>query len=214
MNSNISTKWAAYAATLTAIGSSAASASVVYKSINRTLADPNTTVANSADTVCAVRFDGTTITVDAPSSAGGAVTFTAIDVNTGNTSAKTPVAGTIVGSSGYTLTPEVVQAGTVADGYLQPGSSFYLPSGDGTNVSVGVVNANKQYGWIRFNYSAAGQSITVIDAAFETVPNTPIAIGATTSTASNTTSRPSSTASLIGLSGGLTMLRRKRSEEA
>ncbi|MDB6078307.1 MAG: hypothetical protein JWO82_2054 [Akkermansiaceae bacterium] len=192
------------------MGGSAASASVVYKAINMTLQESDLTLSEPALTIGAVHFDGTTITAD-HSSAGGAAVFTSVDSVTSLGTNYIKVAGYLAASGGYTQTPELLQKDAAfGDAFLQSSSSSYLPPGSAT-AYIGISTPNKQYGWVRFSYTDAGKTITILDAAFESTPNTPIAVGATASgSAAAVPSHPAATAGLTGLAGGLTMLRRKR----
>lgn len=204
MLKNTKNTLAAYVAGTAALAGSAAHGAVVYQAIGLTFTDISTTDLNTVQTLAAVRFDGTSITVTG-SSSGGALSLSADDDYVLSGSAK-HLDGGRTASGGYTMSTALLTAGqTLAPGFTSS-TALQTFTGAATDQYVGVSTPTGQLGWVRFSYANDGVTLTVQDAAFQSTPGDSIIVG-------STVPEPASLA-LAGLAGGMAMLRRRRTTAA
>lgn len=227
MRKSTSSKIAAYSATVTVLGGASVQGAIIHSTFEQYSADPSpVTLDSNTHTIGAVKFNGTALVSDR-TSAGGAVTISAIENYTQSGQVKVS-GGTAYSNLGYVISAEILASGEViGNAFTQTGTTMNLPAGSASNVYLGFSTANHQYGWIRFSYTDGGKTVTIHDAALETTPNKQIVAGSTTATAavSPASSRAgadaamaassgSSAPAVAGLAGGLFALRRRRSTGA
>lgn len=201
MLKNTKNTLAAYVAGTAALAGSAAHGAVVYQAIGLTFADISTTDINSAQTLAAIRFDGTSITIT-NSTSGGAVGLSADDNYLFGTSAKVSEGGRSV-VAGYSMSSAILTAGQdISPGFATVTTTQNF-TGAASDQYIAVSTTVGQLGWIHFSYTNNGASVTVHDAAFQSAAGESIAAG--------TTVPETASASLIALAGGLAVLRRRRS---
>lgn len=195
-----------YLTTTTAVGGGLAHGAVVYQSFELSLTDADSTVTNPDQTLAAIRFDGTSVTLT-HSATGGALSLSADDAYLATpTDPKTNQGGRLAGSP-YLQTATILGLGDViASGFTAAGTSNLEFSGSATDQYLGVSAPGGYLGWVRFSYGNDGTTVTVHDAAFETVAGRSILAG-------TLVPEPSSLG-LAGLAGGLAFLRRRRSAAA
>jgi len=212
MHLKTQTKLAAYATTIAVLGGASASAAMVYKKLEITLKDPDTTgpsVGNANGPLLSISFDGTNINTAWTSGAAG-TSFTALDE-----SSASPIKATqpsILSNQNYVQSPWFLHQGDlIGDGFTQTNTSIAFVAGAAeTKVYLGVSNAAHQYGWVCFSYTDAGRTITIHDAAFQTTANQNINAG-DGRPATTAVDRPApATAALSRLAGGLIAIRQRR----
>jgi hypothetical protein len=190
---------AAYLAGSAALAGGAAHGAVIYQAFGQSVTDPDLTTPSSTAVLLALHFDGTSITADTTPGAG-AFTLTADDSTlVGSNKVITDGGRSVVG--GYSQTAAILNPGDLIASGFTAAAGPVLFSGTATNQVVGVQTTAGNLGWVRFSYSGDGGTVTLTDAAFESVAGQSIAVGAVPE---------SSTMALLALAGGAVALRRRR----
>ncbi|MBB5351982.1 hypothetical protein HNR46_002223 [Haloferula luteola] len=189
--------------------SGVSSGAIVYQSFEKTLSDPDTNASNTSSSFAAITFNGTTIALG-QSSSGGAASIGAIEQLSAS---KDPMAAYLEASSGYVQSAELLTFGEeIGFAFTQTETIMDFPEGSASDVYLGVSTPSDQYGWIRFSYTESGKTVTLHDAAFQEEAMVPILAGETGVAGAQTImSVPEpAAATLLGLAGGLSALRRRR----
>ncbi|MBB5351980.1 hypothetical protein HNR46_002221 [Haloferula luteola] len=187
------------ASTVAVLGTAASHGAVVYQSFELTFQDSDPLIQESGSVGAVFHFDGSQISYDQTETNG--LGFYSSDDYQESGFDKTIPGGRE--AFGYQQTQTILSAGdTVQAGFVAANEMELLEFfGSESDQYVGVSTPAGQLGWVRFSYTDDGDTVTVHDAAFETVANTPIVAGAVPEP---------SVPVLTGLLGGVAALRRRR----
>ncbi len=193
------------AAGLVALAGTNVHGAIVYQSFEAVLRDPDPTANNSnTDSIGAIRFDGTNITLNHTGANGAAQINAREQAGAG----KSLSLATIFANQQYLQTATTLNAGDLIGTAFTPTNTridISENAGDASNLYIGVSTPTSQYGWIRFSYTNAGETVTIHDAAFQSVPGELITAGAIPEPAS---------LAMVSLAGGALALRRRRGQTA